>query len=499
MVFSSLTFLCVFFPVVYLLYLILPGMKSRNGLLLLASLIFYAYGEPVCVFLLIGNVTVNYLLALAIERSGRARIRKLLAILSVLVNMGMLAVFKYADFAIGLFNDALGTALPLPGIRLPIGISFFSFQALSYVIDVFRGKVKAQKSLPLTMLYISFFPQLIAGPIVKYHDIESNLANRVITSDGIYYGIRRFIQGLCKKVLIANTMAAAADFLFDSSLSAQTGPACAWVGAVSFFFQIYFDFSGYSDMAIGMGNMFGFRFRENFDHPYASSSMKEFWRRWHISLSSWFREYVYFPLGGNRRGKARTILNKWIIFFLTGLWHGASLNFVFWGLYHGFFLMLEEVCPFPGKQVRSGDGGQSFARRIAAGALRHAYVILVAMIGFVFFRAESIRQGLSWVSKMLFLKTGMETDLLLAISQLTPLYLTTLVLAVFFSLWSSKSGENSSAVEDASFPVRSSGRSQEGAVLWKRASGDVLLLAGYVLCLLSLAGGSYNPFIYFRF
>ena len=342
MVFSSMVFLCIFLPVVFLLHLILPGIRAKNWMLLLASLVFYAYGEPVYVLLMIASAFVNYLSALLIEKKPSGK--KAVMTINVILNLGVLVLFKYTGFLAGSFNSIFGTAVPVPAIRLPIGISFFTFQAMSYVIDVYRGVTEPQKNFGKVLLYISFFPQLIAGPIVKYHDIAQEIENRTQTVDGVMNGIRRFIAGLSKKVLISNTVGLVADTLFAADISGLNA-AAAWIGAISYMLQIYFDFSGYSDMAIGLGEMFGFHFKENFNYPYISGSIREFWRRWHMSLSGWFQEYLYIPLGGNRKGKVRTVINKFIVFLCTGIWHGANVTFLFWGLYHGCFLMLEEFVP----------------------------------------------------------------------------------------------------------------------------------------------------------
>lgn len=464
MVFSSMIFLCIFLPAVFGLHLLLPGMRAKNTLLVTASLLFYAYGEPVYVLMLIASSLLNYLCAWMLDKKPGQK--KLWVTAAVLVNLAVLVIFKYTGFIISSVNTALGTAFLVPVIRMPIGISFFTFQAMSYVIDVYRGVTRAQKNFGKVLLYISFFPQLIAGPIVKYHDIEVEIETRTQTLDGIAFGIRRFAAGLCKKVLIANTMGLAADTLFGAA-SSEINILGAWVGAVSYMLQIYFDFSGYSDMAIGLGWMFGFHFKENFNYPYISGSIKEFWRRWHMSLSGWFREYLYIPLGGNRKGKLRTVINKMIVFVATGIWHGAAVNFLFWGVYHGLFLMLEEYVPAIGKK-----GGK------VKSALQHLYALLVVCIGFVFFRAETMGQGVFWVGQMF---TGFHFEagaVSLVLQQLTPVYLLTLAAALF-----------------ASCPLNQKLQKKRGY----EGLTCILSLAGLVLCILSLAGGTYNPFIYFRF
>lgn len=464
MVFSSMVFLCVFLPAVFCLHLLLPGMRAKNFLLVAASLVFYAYGEPIYVILLVASSVGNYILA---RLTGECpKIRKFTMTLAVVVNLGLLVIFKYSGFLVETFNSVTGAGIPVPQVRMPIGISFFTFQALSYVIDVYRGDASVQKNFGKVLLYISFFPQLIAGPIVKYHDVEAEINNRKQMPEEIGKGIRRFIAGLSKKVLIANTMGLVADNLFGAAASGITGPG-AWLGAVSYMLQIYFDFSGYSDMALGLGMMFGFHFHENFDYPYISASIREFWRRWHMSLSGWFKEYLYIPLGGNRRGKFRTVVNKMIVFVCTGIWHGASFNFLFWGIYHGFFLMLEEYIPFIGKR---GGKLKSF--------FQHVYALLIVCVGFVFFRADTMKQGCFWIREM-FTDFGWKASAMsLTLQQLTPVYLVTLAAALV-----------------AAVPVNSMLKKYK----WYEGFTYVLSLAGFALCVLSLAGGTYNPFIYFRF
>ena len=464
MVFSSMVFLCVFLPAAFCLHLLLPGMRAKNFLLVVASLVFYAYGEPIYVILLVASSAGNYILA---RLTGECpKIRKLTMTLAVVINLGLLVIFKYSGFLVETFNSVTGAGIPVPQVRMPIGISFFTFQALSYVIDVYRGDASVQKNFGKVLLYISFFPQLIAGPIVKYHDVEAEINNRKQTPEEIGKGIRRFIAGLGKKVLIANTMGLVADNLFGAAATGITGPG-AWLGAVSYMLQIYFDFSGYSDMALGLGMMFGFHFHENFDYPYISASIREFWRRWHMSLSGWFKEYLYIPLGGNRRGKFRTVVNKMIVFVCTGIWHGASFNFLFWGIYHGFFLMLEEYIPFIGKK---GGKLKSF--------FQHVYALLVVCVGFVFFRADTMKQGCFWIREM-FTDFGWKASAMsLTLQQLTPVYLVTLAAALV-----------------AAVPVNSMLKKYK----WYEGFTYVLSLAGFALCVLSLAGGTYNPFIYFRF
>ena len=467
MVFSSLVFISVFLPVVFILYTVIPGRKLKNVLLIIASLLFYAYGEPVYVLVMICSVIFNYIFGLF--STDKNKYNKIVLIIAIIFNLGALAVFKYLGFFVSSLNDIIGFSIPIPNIELPIGISFFTFQALSYVIDVYRGEVSPQKNLGKVMLYISFFPQLIAGPIIKYHDIEKQIDNRQQTIDLVVNGFRRFIVGLSKKVLIANTMATVVDSIYSTNQS-EVNILTAWVGAIGYTMQIYFDFSGYSDMAIGLGKMFGFEFKENFNYPYISTSVKEFWRKWHISLSTWFKEYLYIPLGGNRKGKGRTCLNKIIVFFCTGLWHGANWTFVIWGLYHGIFLLIESYIP----KIKIPK------------FIKHIYLLLVVTIGFVIFRADDISQGIFMIEKMF---TGFEfssTSMSLFVGQMTPLFITTLLVAIIASL-PFKNFVNSIVSKN------------EKTMKVYNSALYVLSFGLLALCMLNLSSGSYNPFIYFRF
>ncbi len=363
MVFSSLTFLYLFLPVCLLLYYLFPSITSRNAVLIVFSLVFYAWGEPVYVLVLLLSTVCNYFFG---RLMGRGQDKKSLLAIAVAVNLGLLGFFKYFGFLVENLN-LLGFGIPVPKIALPIGISFYTFQALSYVIDVYRGEVEIQRSYPRFLLYVSLFPQLIAGPIVRYAEIEKQIGERKSTARAAFQGATRFCTGLGKKVLIANYAGELAGKLLDGDLAAQTTLG-GWLGILFFTFQIYFDFSGYSDMAIGLGRVFGFRYAENFDLPYCSRSIKEFWRRWHISLGSFFRDYVYIPLGGNRRYQLRNLLIVWA---LTGLWHGASWNFVFWGLYFFALLYLEKML------------GARLDR--IPGFLRRAWTFLLVVLGWVLF------------------------------------------------------------------------------------------------------------------
>ncbi|MCD7767133.1 MAG: MBOAT family protein [Lachnospiraceae bacterium] len=539
MAFSSLTFISVFLPIVLVLYWICPtggkrrekkagtgqlsdegerssssGLLFRNSLLLVASLLFYAYGEPVYVFLMILTVVLNYIWARLLETLEKGR--RAVVTLAVAQNLGVLIVFKYAGFLAGLWNGLGLMQVPVPQIDLPIGISFFTFQALSYVLDVYRRDAKPEHNLFRLMLYVSFFPQLIAGPIVKYHDIAEELRERSLTLDGMLQGIRRFAVGLAKKVLIANYMGQIVDTLFEVNNAQLIHLPAAWLGAFAYMLQIYFDFGGYSDMAIGLGWMFGFHFKENFRYPYIASSMKDFWRRWHISLSTWFREYLYIPLGGNRKGKVRTGINKVIVFACTGIWHGANLTFLFWGLYHGFFLLIEEWIPALWSKVtgrtkkaagktasagakttpaNAGNSGSantspavsgtkqaaaqsSSAKNPLLAVLEHIYVLLAVMIGFVFFRADTLAQGLTWVKTMFTGFTFDNASMQLVMAQLTPLNLAAMAAGVIGSMPVVRRLEKYKVAQTLSWVLT-----------------PVLL----ILSMLCLAGGTYNAFIYFRF
>ena len=358
MLFSSTVFLFFFLPVTVGIYYVLDR-KFKNYWLLITSLLFYSWGEPKFIFVMLGSIFMNYLFALLVDkfRENKKAARFILT-LTCIWNIGIFFVYKYLNFTIDNINHLFGQNIPLTNIVLPIGISFFTFQAMSYVIDVYRKNGKVQKNPFNVALYITFFPQLIAGPIVRYETVADEINFRKETLDDFYSGIKRFVVGLCKKLIISNSVAVIADFVFDTEDLTQISVLAAWAGAVCYTLQIYFDFSGYSDMAIGLGKMFGFHFNENFDYPYASASVSEFWRRWHISLGTWFRDYVYFPLGGSRvKSKARLVFNLFVVWMLTGIWHGASWNFVLWGVY--FFVILAAE-----KQI-----GEKSLRRVQAGIL----------------------------------------------------------------------------------------------------------------------------------
>lgn len=457
MVFASPIFLFAFFPAA-LLTCYGAGLAKkadvRNGALFLFSLLFYAWGEPTYVFVMLASIAVNYLFGLRIARS------KALFVLAIAFNLGLLGVFKYLDLFISTANWALRANFPRVEIALPIGISFYTFQIMSYLIDVRRGKTRDQKNPLRFATYVVMFPQLIAGPIVRYVDIEAGLGRIDVGLDAAARGVRRFCMGLAKKTLIAN----AAGEIADAAFSAAGGISfdAAWLGAIAYAVQIYFDFSGYSDMAIGMGQMLGFHFPENFDHPYSARSIREFWRRWHISLSTWFRDYLYIPMGGSRKGGARTLFNLVVVFVLCGLWHGAKWSFVIWGLWHGLFLCFERI---------------PFVRRAHAKiprVLGTTYTLLVVLIGWVLFRADSLTDALSYLGNMFSLRFGVGADAMSLLNVRTGVLL--LAGLIFAAKWPQ---------------VRSNALTQ--------ALGTVLALALLVFCAFTLAGGTYNPFIYFRF
>ncbi|MGN0612536.1 MAG: MBOAT family O-acyltransferase [Porcipelethomonas sp.] len=468
MVFSNTVFLFIFLPVVFILYCVIPVRSVKNALLTLVSVLFYAYGEPFAVIFMLISVAANY--GFGRLMSDRVKCRKIILAVSIAANIAFLGIFKYADFAVDIVNNIFFTDITRPGIALPIGISFFTFQAMSYVIDVYKQPEMIQKNPFKLLFYISFFPQLIAGPIVKYHDFEHQISDRKVTAEKTAQGMRRFTFGLAKKLLIANQMAAAADavYAFDDQLLAA--PA-AWLGALAYMMQIYFDFSGYSDMAIGLGKMFGFDFKENFNYPYISSSVTEFWRRWHISVSTWFKEYLYIPLGGNRRGPVRTSVNKVIVFFCTGLWHGASFNFVIWGLLNGVLLLFESWTGlFRNRKIK---------------VLGNIYTLFFTLLAFVIFRADSMGQALSFFRAM-FTGFDVSSESMAAVVQLlNPVFIFAFAAAVVFSMPVRK------IIEEKAEKVRCRNLLHGASY----AAAMILL----VICMINLSSATYNPFIYFRF
>lgn len=466
MVFSSSIFVFLFLPLVLLCYFLVPK-KLKNYVLLLFSLIFYIFGGPKFILVLFAVVLIDYFGAFLIEKSQK---KKLWLAIVIFLNLLVLCYFKYTGFFITNFNSIFNLSIDVPNIVLPIGISFYTFQALSYVIDVYRKEVKVQHNFFKLLLYVSLFPQLVAGPIVRYQTIEDELENRTTTFDDVCYGIRRFILGLAKKVIIANQMGQLADIIFNSS--DFTTPV-AWIGAFAYMFQIYFDFSAYSDMAIGLGRIFGFRFLENFNFPYISKSITEFWRRWHISLSTWFRDYVYIPLGGNRKGVLKHIRNMFIVWTLTGFWHGAAWNFILWGLYYFVFLMLEKYVL------------KNFLKK-CPNLIKHIYTILIVLFGWVLFRCETLSACLSYISTMLsFNVTSTSLNEVLIYLESYGIYF---ILAVIFSM-------------PTYYKIT------EKVDNMKAGKGKTILnichyiglLVLFIIVIMFLAKSSYNPFIYFRF
>ncbi len=478
MVFSSISFLSGFLVIVFLLHTIIPDIRIKNALLIVFSLGFYAVGEPVYVLLMIGSSIANYVFGRMIacaESRGRNRVKKGFLVLAVVSDIAILVVFKYVNFLIDILNATFHSLIPAVHLVMPIGISFFTFQAMSYVIDVYRGNCKCQNNYFNVLLYICFFPQLIAGPIVKYRDIEAEITERKQCLDDIETGIRRFIVGLSKKVLLSNALAQLVDSLVPDY--AQLGMAASWLMAVGYTLQIYYDFSGYSDMAIGLGRMFGFHFRENFDYPYASLSIKEFWKRWHISLSTWFKEYVYIPLGGNRKGRFCTIINKYIVFFMTGLWHGANFTFILWGLIHGTCSVLEENKKFT-------------INRVPWKWVRYLYTMLIVICAFVLFRADTLTQGFAIIGNM-FSFRGSSYGNMLALAQLTPYAITAFVCGILFMVpWTRHIQVKIQEFEK---------KGRTGMVKTVHIVSGFVLMGLLLLCMIQLASDSYNPFIYFRF
>ncbi len=483
MVFSSIIFLFLFLPVTLLIHFPI-GKRFRNLFLLFASLFFYAWGETFYVLIMLVSISANYLFGLMIDKFRSSTRAKLFLGFAVTVNLGLLVAYKYTNFLVNNFNqifsDVLAGPIQVDPVHLPIGISFFTFQALSYVIDVYRNEVPVQKN-PLNIgLFISLFPQLIAGPIVRYSDIAQQIISRKTSLNDFAEGIERFIFGLGKKVLIANSVAVAADKIFAIPSEHLTF-SLAWLGIICYTLQIYFDFSGYSDMAIGLGRMFGFHFLENFNYPYISRSIREFWKRWHISLSTWFRDYLYIPLGGSKCGTFRTYMNLVTVFFLCGLWHGASWNFAIWGLMHGLFLVLERI------------GLEKLINRIWS-PIRYIYSLLVVMICWVFFRAETLPQAISFLGAMFGLAQG---D---GIIHHTGLYLDneiilTMIAGTIFSIpvlpWVQKQWGTLSTTDMKNIFCRPESVSAVTSML--------TLVLIFLASVMSLAAGAYNPFIYFRF
>ena len=465
MLFSSIPFLYYFLPAVLIVYFAVPT-KLKNLVLLIFSLAFYGWGEPKYVFLMVFSILLFYGCGLAIGRSREQKQKKFWLLVSVVCSLALLAIFKYADFFISSFNKTTGLSLPLLKLALPIGISFYTFQCLSYTIDVYRGTAEAQKDPIAFGAYVSLFPQLIAGPIVRYVDVARELENRQTTGEDFAYGLRRFLVGLGKKVLLANQFG---QLLEIYRAAGEPSVVFSWMYAVGFMLHIYFDFSGYSDMAIGLGRIFGFRFCENFNYPYLSRSVTEFWRRWHMSLGSWFRDYVYIPMGGNRVSKGRWLFNTLTVWMLTGLWHGASWNFVLWGLLFAVMLLLE-------KWVLPLDKLPGLVRRV--------YVLLIVALSFVLFNAVSLQQAVGDITAM-FGFAGLP-----AISAETVYYLRSygmLFIAGFIGA--------TPLLRDTLRKLEGNGKTAKVLSILEPITVLVLL----ILCTAYLVDGSFNPFLYFRF
>jgi alginate O-acetyltransferase complex protein AlgI len=463
-----MTFVYVFLPIVCTVYLSVRK-ELKNDVLLLASLLFYAWGEPRYLAIMILTILVNYIGANYISRSHNALHRKLLLWATIAVDLSFLFYFKYFNFVLENIGLVLNHSFVLPKIIMPIGISFYTFQALSYVVDVYRRDTPAQTNIYKLALYICLFPQLIAGPIVKYHDIAEQLDKRDVTFDKVAYGIKRFIIGLAKKVLLANTLGLVADKVFAQAPDAF-GTPIAWLGAVAYSFQLFYDFSGYSDMAIGLGAIFGFKFLENFNYPYISKSITEFWRRWHISLSTWFKEYVYIPLGGNRVATWRMYLNLVVVFLATGFWHGAAWNFIFWGLWHGMFIVFEKATGW-----HKADGKWWIA------ALQHCYAVLAFVIGWVMFRADTMTYAMGYIKNMFGLvsHSAIQYSLAYYVSNLDML---AFVVAVLCAM-----------------PLFGNMLNIAYRHKIARSLVNIWLIILLVLATSAIASSTYNPFIYFRF
>ncbi|MEG0292438.1 MAG: MBOAT family O-acyltransferase [Anaerovoracaceae bacterium] len=463
MVFSSIIFLFLFFPITLGIYFLVPK-NMKNLILLVASIFFYAWGEPVYVVLMIFSAVFNYIMGLDISvRENSPKLKRASVAFAIIVNLFILSFFKYYGFFMDNINEIFNVSIAYTKLPLPIGISFYTFQALSYVIDVYRNKIAVQKSLLKFSLYLTMFPQLIAGPIVKYVDIEKQLDERHVTLVEFGSGCEIFIKGLAKKVLLANTLG-----LIYTNISALSNDEStiitAWIGIIAYTLQIYFDFSGYSDMAIGLGRMFGFEFMKNFNYPYISKSVTEFWRRWHISLSTWFKEYVYIPLGGNRVSKSMHIRNILTVWFLTGFWHGASWNFIVWGLYYGGFLLLEKY----------------FVAKILAKVptiVQSLYTLIVVAVGWVFFSQPDLYAAMNYLNLMFSFKNGL-------INSISLYYLKTSIIIIVLGILIARPNVN---------------------ILFERLKSSrplvaiLILMVIFMLCIASLVYDTYNPFLYFRF
>ncbi len=467
MVFSSMTFFMLFLPAVLLCYFAVPK-KFKNAILFVFSLIFYAWGEPIYVGLMLFSTILDYTCGMVVDKYRGTKKATAGLMVSIFVNLGLLFFFKYTDFVISTINNVFGSNLALLNLPLPIGISFYTFQTMSYTIDVYRNDAKVQKNIISFGAYVALFPQLIAGPIVRYQTIADQIDERAHSFDKFGDGVKRFIVGLAKKVLLANNIGLLWNTISSAEISSLT-TLSAWLGIIAYSFQIYFDFSGYSDMAIGLGKMFGFEFLENFDHPYTSKSVTEFWRRWHMSLGTWFRDYVYIPLGGNRKGLARQILNIAIVWLLTGFWHGASWNYVLWGVFYGVLLIIEKFFLL------------KFLKKAPA-FVGHIYTLLAVVIGWVLFGFEDISKGIAFLGVLFGGGAGLLNN------QSVYMLLSFLPLILVCAVASTPLVKN--------LYTKFTTKASEGVL------GTTEIVTASVAMFLSIAyliSGSYNPFLYFRF
>lgn len=462
MAFSSAAFLFAFLPIIFLLHGVIRNQRVKNALLIVASLLFYSVGSLRHLPLLFAVAAVSYLAGLLFQRGIKCK--RLVLILTLVLELGVLFAFKYLDFFADTANSVFGLSIPLAGLALPIGISFFTFQGISYAMDTYRDPQSGTRSFWELLLYLSFFPQLVQGPILRYHDVAPQLRERTASLDDIAAGCRRFILGLSKKLLIADILAVAADAIF--AYNGQYDIRVSALAAILYSLQLYFDFSGYSDMALGLGRMFGFRFAENFDHPYTASTVQEFWRRWHISLSSWFRDYLYIPLGGNRKGKARTCLNVLIVFLLTGLWHGASWTFVLWGLWHGFWSVMERITPL---------------KKLSGTVFGHIYTLIVVALGFVMFRAADVSQAFSVLGGFGCFRFTQQATLLLR-EAVTAKVIAAAAVGILLS---------------TGLQRKLAAWSEDRKALQTAAYAATLVL--FALCILRVSASSFSPFIYAQF
>lgn len=467
MVFSSLNFIFVFLPLLLIVYMAVSK-KYKNLVLLIAGLIFYAWGEPVYLWVMLVSSLVDFSAGIYIGKSDNQKKRRLVLILSMIVDLGFLFVFKYSGFAVRTFNSIFGSDITPPDLPLPIGISFYTFQSMSYTIDVYLKKVKTQKNFINYLTYVSLFPQLVAGPIVRYDDVAEEIESRSVNADKFGEGAGYFIKGLGKKVLLANNVGMLWTSIKGMDLS-EISVLTAWLGILAYTFQIYYDFSGYSDMAIGLGKMFGFDFPVNFDHPYQSASITEFWRRWHITLGAWFRTYVYIPLGGNRKGKFKMYRNLAIVWLLTGFWHGASFNFIIWGAFYGFLIIIEKA------------GFLKILEKMPL-IVSRVYTFVLVMIGWVFFDTENLSQAGQYL-KAMFAGNGLSDSL--SLYQLRSYIIILLICAVGSTELLKKTAGKISGIK----------KMEKASCLLV----PVLQICIFLLCVCFLVDPSYNPFLYFRF